>query len=75
MVKCNEGSLYRGYGKDVNAGVIKDNKGKGGKYRKIRGGVELVYEERYRRKWEGLKGEYEIKRYSREEKLKMIEEG
>ena len=31
MVKCNDGSLYTGYAKDVNARVIKHNNGKGAK--------------------------------------------
>ncbi len=34
IVKCNDGSLYTGYAKDVNARVIKHNNGKGAKYTK-----------------------------------------
>lgn len=43
IVKCNDGSLYIGYVKDVNVCVIKYNNGKGVKYIKIRWLVELVY--------------------------------
>ena len=75
IVKCNDGSLYTGYAKDVNARVIKNNNGKGAKYTKIRRPVELVYQETYTTKSEALKREYEIKTYTRQQKLKMIQEG
>lgn len=34
IVKCNDGSLYTGYAKDVEARVAKHNDGKGAKYTK-----------------------------------------
>ena len=49
IVKCNDGSLYTGYAKDV-ARVAKHNDGKGAKYTKIRRPVELVYQEMYETK-------------------------
>ncbi|MFK5173386.1 GIY-YIG nuclease family protein, partial [Propionibacterium freudenreichii] len=51
------------------------NNGKGAKYTKIRRPVELVYQETYTTKSEALKREYEIKTYTRQQKLKMIQEG
>lgn len=75
IVKCNDGSLYTGYAKDVEARVAKHNEGKGAKYTKIRRPVELVYQEMYETKSDALKREYEIKTFSRQRKLKMIKEG
>ena len=75
IVKCNDGSLYTGYAKDVEARVAKHNDGKGAKYPKIRRPVELVYQEMYETKSDALKREYEIKTFSRQRKLKMIKEG
>ena len=66
--------VYIQAAKDVNARVIKHNNGKGAKYTKIRRPVELVYQETYTTKSEALKREYEIKTYTRQQKLKMIQE-
>lgn len=63
IVKCNDGSLYTGYAKDVEARVAKHNDGKGAKYTKIRRPVELVYQEMYETKSDALKREYEIKHF------------
>ena len=63
IVKCNDGSLYTGYAKDVEARVGKHNDGKGAKYTKIRRPVELVYQEMYETKSDALKREYEIKHF------------
>ena len=75
IVKCNDGSLYTGYAKDVNARISMHNEGKGAKYTKMRRPVQLVYKEVYYTKSEALKREYEIKTFSRQKKLKMIEGG
>ncbi|MCU5747055.1 GIY-YIG nuclease family protein [Staphylococcus sp. SQ8-PEA] len=75
IVKCKDESLYTGYTKDVPQRVIKHNKGLGAKYTKIRRPVVLVYQEMYTSKSKALKREYEIKQYSREEKLALIGEG
>ncbi|WP_426427535.1 GIY-YIG nuclease family protein [Staphylococcus equorum] len=75
IVKCKDGSLYTGYAKDIEKRVKKHNKGQGAKYTKIRRPVELVYQEMFDTKSEALKREYEIKTYSRQQKLVLISEG
>ncbi|MDW5472648.1 GIY-YIG nuclease family protein [Staphylococcus equorum] len=75
IVKCKDGSLYTGYAKDIEKRVGKHNKGQGAKYTKIRRPVELVYQEMFDTKSEALKREYEIKTYSRQQKLVLISEG
>ena len=65
IVKCNDGSLYTGYAKNVEQRVAKHNNGQGAKYTKIRRPVKLVYQETFDNKSDALKREYEIKTYSR----------
>ena len=75
IVRCSDNSLYTGYTNNIEARINKHNAGKGAKYTKIRRPVELVYQETYTTKSEALKREYEIKTYTRQQKLKMIQEG
>ena len=74
IVKCKDGSLYTGYAKDVTQRVAKHNNGQGAKYTKIRRPVQLVYQEMFATKPEALKREYEIKTYTRQQKLELISE-
>ncbi|MEB6171634.1 GIY-YIG nuclease family protein [Staphylococcus pseudoxylosus] len=75
IVKCRDGSLYTGYAKDVTQRIAKHNNGQGAKYTKIRRPVQLVYQEMFDTKSEALKREYEIKTYTRQQKLELISEG
>ena len=74
IVKCNDGSLYTGYAKDVEARVAKHNDGKGAKYTKIRRPVELVYQEMYETKSDALK-RIRNKNIFKTTEIKMIKEG
>ena len=75
IVKCKDGSLYTGYAKDVTQRVAKHNNGQGAKYTKIRRPVQLVYQEVFDTKSEAMKREYEIKTYTRQQKLELISGG
>ena len=75
IVRCKDGSLYAGYAKDIEQRIAKHNSGQGAKYTKIRRPVELVYQEVFDTKSEAMKREYEIKTFSRQEKLQLISEG
>ncbi|GGG98066.1 GIY-YIG nuclease family protein [Staphylococcus pragensis] len=74
IIKCKDNSLYTGYAKDVDARVATHNAGKGAKYTKTRRPVELVYQETYTSKSEAMRREYEIKTFTRQQKIKLIEE-
>ena len=74
IVRCSDNSLYTGYTNNIEARINKHN-GKGAKYTKIRRPVVLVYQEMYETKSEALRREYEIKTFTRQRKLKLIEEG
>lgn len=75
IVRCSDNSLYTGYTNNIEERINKHNAGKGAKYTKIRRPVVLVYQEMYETKSEALRREYEIKTFTRQRKLKLIEEG
>ena len=75
IVRCSDNSLYTGYTNNIEARINKHNAGKGAKYTKIRRPEVLVYQEMYETKSEALRREYEIKTFTRQRKLKLIEEG
>ena len=75
IVRCSDNSLYTGYTNNIEARINKHNAGKGAKYTQIRLPVVLVYQEMYETKSEALRREYEIKTFTRQRKLKLIEEG
>ena len=75
IVRCSDNSLYTGYTNNIEVRINKHNAGKGAKYTKTRRPVVLVYQEMYDKKSEALRREYEIKTFTRQRKLKLIEEG
>ncbi|WP_145464382.1 GIY-YIG nuclease family protein [Staphylococcus hominis] len=74
IVRCSDNSLYTGYTNNIEVRINKHNAGKGAKYTKTRRPVVLVYQEMYETKSEALHREYEIKTFTRQRKLKLIEE-
>ncbi len=72
IVACADGTLYTGWTNDLDKRVKAHNDGKGAKYTKCRRPVSLAYFERYETKEQAMHREYEIKRLSRKEKLKLI---
>lgn len=72
IVKCSDGSLYTGYTTDPEKRVKAHNSGKGAKYTRSRGPVELVYVEESQSKESAMRREYEIKQLTREAKLHLI---
>lgn len=74
IVRCSDNSLYTGYTNNIEVRINKHNAGKGAKYTKTRRPVVLVYQEMYETKSEALRREYEIKTFTRQRKLKLIEE-
>ncbi|UXV42593.1 GIY-YIG nuclease family protein [Staphylococcus simulans] len=75
IVRCKDDTLYTGYTHNVQARIEKHNAGKGAKYTKTRRPVVLVYQEGYETKSEAMKREYEIKTFTRTQKLQLIERG
>ena len=73
ILKCNDNSLYTGWTNDITHRLKMHNEGKGAKYTRGRGPVELVYLEEFEAKQEAMSREAKIKRLTRKEKLLLIE--
>lgn len=73
ILKCNDNSLYTGWTNDITHRLKMHNEGKGAKYTRGRGPVELVYFEEFETKQEAMSREAKIKRLTRKEKLLLIE--
>jgi putative endonuclease len=72
LLVCSDNTLYCGYTNNLNKRIAAHNKGKGAKYTKTRLPVKLVYSEVFDNKSEAMKREWQIKQYTRKEKLKLI---
>lgn len=75
ILKCNDDSLYTGIAFDLKRRLLRHNQGKGAKYTKARLPVELTYFESSYSKNDAIKREFEIKRFSRDKKMKLIRFG
>ena len=75
ILRCAGDTLYTGWTNDIKAREDAHNAGHGAKYTKSRLPVELVYWECFGTKSEALKREHEIKKYTRKQKLALIEGG
>ena len=73
ILKCSDNSLYTGWTNDIMHRLKMHNEGKGAKYTRGRGPVELVYLEEFDTKQEAMSKEAKIKRLTRKEKLLLIE--
>lgn len=68
VVLCRDGSLYAGYTNDLERRLKMHNEGKGAKYTRGRGPVQLVYSRTFDAKSAALKAEYEFKQWTRKKK-------
>lgn len=73
ILRCGDGSLYTGIAMDVQHRFEMHSAGKGAKYTRGRGPLELVYTEECGTHSDALRRELAIKALPREEKLKLIE--
>ena len=73
ILKCSDNSLYTGWTNDIKHRLKMHNEGKGAKYTRGRGPVQLVYLEEFDTKQEAMSKEAKIKRLTRKEKLLLIE--
>ena len=73
ILRCKDDSLYTGITTDVDKRFEAHASGKGAKYTRGRGPLELVYREECGDHSDALRRELEIKALTREEKMKLIE--
>lgn len=71
MLRCGDGSLYTGITDDVEKRLAAHRAGKGAKYTRGRGPLELVYSQEQPDKSAALRREYEIKQLSRQQKREL----
>jgi putative endonuclease len=73
IVECSDKTLYTGITKNTTQRILDHNTSKkGAKYTRGRRPVILVYSQRLETKSDALKQEYNIKKLSKTEKLKII---
>ena len=72
ILRCSDGTLYTGMTDNVEKRFAAHAAGKGAKYTRGRGPLELVYSEVCGDHSAALKREIQIKALSREEKQRMI---
>ena len=72
ILRCGDGTLYTGITDDIPRRLAAHRSGKGAKYTRGRGPLELVYQEQVPDKSAALRREMEIKRLRRAEKERLI---
>ena len=73
ILRCGDGSLYTGITDDVQRRLKAHSQGKGAKYTRGRGPLELVHQESCGSHSDALKREIEVKKLTRAQKMEMIE--
>ena len=73
ILRCRDDTLYCGISPDIEKRLEQHRSGKGAKYTRGRGPLELIYSEVCDSHSDALKREAAIKRMPRAEKLKLIE--
>lgn len=72
ILQCVDGSLYTGYSNDLRQRFEDHKNGKGGHYTRSHKPNRVIYKEKLVTKGQALKREYEIKKWSREKKIKIL---
>ena len=73
ILKCSDNSLYTGITNDLKNRLEAHRSGNGSKYVRARLPFDVVYTEELENRSEASKREYEIKSWSREEKIEKLE--
>ena len=74
MLRCGDGTLYTGWTNDLAKRLKTHAAGKGGKYTRSRLPVELVYTEHFSTPQAARSREWQIKKLSRAQKRRLLEE-
>ena len=72
ILRCGDGTLYTGVTDNVERRLAAHRAGKGAKYTRGRGSLELVYTEEQPDRGTALRREARIKGMTRQEKLALI---
>ena len=72
ILRCGDGTLYTGITDDVSRRLAAHRSGRGAKYTRGRGPLELVWQEQVPDRSAALRREYQIKQMTRAEKEALI---
>ena len=72
ILRCGDGTFYTGIARDAEKRLEMHRSGKGAKYTRGRGPLQIVYRERCPDHGTALRREYAIKQLSRDEKERLI---
>ncbi len=72
ILRCSDGSYYTGITNSLDRRIEQHNAGKGAKYTKGRGPVELIYQEKHPDRSSASRCEIEIKKLSKNQKISLI---
>lgn len=72
ILRCGDGTLYTGVTDDIPRRLATHRSGKGAKYTRGRGPLELVYQEQVPDRSAALRREYQIKRMPKQEKEALL---
>ena len=72
IIRCGDGTLYTGYTNDLEARLTAHREGKGAKYTRGRGPLELVYKEVFDSNTAAKKREWQIQSQTRAQKERLI---
>lgn len=72
VILCEDGSFYCGATNNLKKRFLDHQSGKGGHYTRSHKPVKLIYSEQFKTKSEALKKEFEIKSWSREQKIRTL---
>ena len=73
LLRCGDGTLYCGIALDVAARLLQHQAGKGARYTRGRGPLELIHQEACPSKGAALQRERAIKRMRRAQKWGLVE--
>lgn len=71
VILCEDGSLYTGYTKDLDARMRLHLNGKGARYTRTHRPKKLVYVEKFESRAEAMKRERKLKNLKHPQKLKL----
>lgn len=72
ILRCGDGTLYTGITTDVEKRLELHRSGKGAKYTRGRGPLELIYQENCGSHGEALRREIAVKKLKRNEKTALV---
>ena len=73
MLKCQDGTFYTGYAKDLDVRLGMHECGKGARYTRVHKPKKLVYKEEFGTRTEAMHREREIKKLGHEEKKRLCQ--